>query len=195
VYPLKDGMAPIFTAQESPCDSYGKSNFEKHCWGYDHLNCLLGAPAFRGDNNVMLINVQESPCTSGKPDFLGCLGPYHWYGDLKKWTNTASTLIRIELEKRGFEISDRNPRVLKLSIRHATIHQGMFQVRAIVYLTVETGDGYKQEFIGDNSSGWSLYRASSGAVTRAVGAMLSDKNIITYLINKPLDEFGVEDDF
>ncbi len=145
------------------------------------------APAFAGDNNIMLIN--ENP--EGELfTHLGNLGPYKWYGDLKRWTNTASSLIRIELEDRGFEISDRNPKVLKLSIHRASVHQTNFQFRAIVYLIVETGDGYKHEYVGNNASGWSLYRASNGAITRAVGAMLSDKKIITYVTEKECPEIS-----
>ena len=145
------------------------------------------APAFSGDNNIMLIN--ENP-PGELFSSLGNLGPYQWYGDLKRWTDTATSLIRIELEQRGFEINDRNPKVLKLSIQRATVHQRNFQVRAIVYLTVETGDGYIHEYVGDNASGWSLYRACSGAVSRAVGVMLSDKKIITYVTAKPCPEIS-----
>jgi len=138
-------------------------------------------PAFTGNSSITLINDQESPGTGGKPDFLGSIGAHQWYGDLQKWTATAISLTNTELEERGFRIEDKQDTILKLCISRATVHQGVFQIRTIAYLTVETGDGYKKEFIGNNASGWTLYRACDGAITRAVGEMLSDETILAYI--------------
>ncbi len=141
-------------------------------------------PPFTGDSSITLINDQKSPGTDGKPDFLGNAGAAEWYGDLQKWTATAVSLTGSELEKRGFKVESNQVKTLKLSISRATVHSGVFQVRAIVYLTAETGDGYKKEFVGNNASGWTIYRACDGAVTRAVGAMLSNGPILAYIQKK-----------
>jgi hypothetical protein len=48
-------------------------------------------------------------------------------------------------------------------------------------LTVETGGGYNKEFVGNNASGMTIHRAFDGAITKAVGAMLSDETILVYI--------------
>lgn len=141
-------------------------------------------PEFTGEGGITLINAQESPGLDGKPDFLGSIGAQQWYGDLIKWTDTAIKLTTSELEKRGFKIEKEQSKVLKLSIPRVTVHQGVFQIRTIVHLTVETGDGYKKDFEGNNASGATFKRACDGAITRAVGAILSDETILTYIRQK-----------
>lgn len=50
-------------------------------------------------------------------------------------------------------------------------------------MAVETGDGYKRNYQANNT-GESFYRAGGGAITRAVAAMLNDKDILDYIEGK-----------
>ena len=139
------------------------------------------APEFSGSNAITVVNAQSSPGKAGKEEFLGSVGAVTWRGDLQKWTDTAVGLLKTELEKRGFNVTENAPKKLKLTITRANIYQGFAAIRSILYLKVETGDGYSREFEGNNASPWTLYRACDGAVTRAVGAMLNDDKILSYL--------------
>lgn len=50
-----------------------------------------------------------------------------------------------------------------------------------LYFAVETSSGYRQEYKVQDQSGFSLDRAASGAVSRAVERMFSDPNIINFI--------------
>lgn len=139
-------------------------------------------PAFTGNSSITLINDQESLGKNRKPDFIGRVVNTDYYADLKKWTATAISLTKSELEKRGFRVEDKQDKSLKFCISSTTLDHAFFQIRVIVYLIVETGDGYINEFIGNNASRWSSpYIACDGAITRAVGEMLSDETILAYI--------------
>lgn len=138
-------------------------------------------PDFSGSQAVTIVNAQTSAGKGGNEELLGSIGACTWMGDLQKWTDTAVGLLKTELEKRGFNVTEGQHRELRLAITRANVYQGAFQIRCILYLKVETGDGYTNEFVGNNASGWTLYRACDGAITRAVGAMLNDDTILAYL--------------
>ena len=72
---------------------------------------------------------------------------------------------------------------LKLAITRVNLFWGAWAIRCILSLRVETGDGYIQEFEGNNASPSTLYRACDGAVTKAVAALLNDGQIRQYLLN------------
>jgi hypothetical protein len=100
---------------------------------------------------------------------------------MQKWTDTAAGLLKSELEKRGFDVTQGSPKEIKLTVLRANLYWGFAAIRCILFLKVETSDGYTHEYEGNNASGWTLYRACDGAVTRAIAAMLEDKVILAYL--------------
>ena len=134
-------------------------------------------PEFRGGQPVNILNVQ----TNTRKIMLCREGYTNVYGNLHDWTETAVGLLKTELEKRDIVVAEDAPKVLKLAVNKANIYPGFCSMRCILYLKVETGDGYIAEFEGNNLSPWDYKRASSGAMTRAVGAMLNDNKILNYL--------------
>ena len=140
---------------------------------------------FSSNHSISFVNSQTSSddmtfATRGKHKFL-C--------NLQKWTDTAIEITQRELKSRGMNVAPNAPKSLKLSIETAQgTLQGRLQgtvvfwdVRCEVYLKVETGEGYVNSYLGDNRSPWDLYRATDGAVMRAVAEMLRDKEIVAYL--------------
>jgi len=93
----------------------------------------------------------------------------------------AAGLLKVELEKRGTKITKGAPKELRVSISRVNLFWGAWAIRCILYLSVETGDGYSKEYEGNNTSPWTLYRACDGAVTKAVAALLNDGKIRSYL--------------
>ena len=133
-------------------------------------------PDFRSNRDVTIVNVQPS-----KVELIGANMGHKWMGDKQKWTETATKLLKTELEKRGMIVTEGAQKELRISMPRANLFWGAFQIRCILYLKVETADGYTNEFVGNNASGATLYRACNGAITRAVGAMLNDNRILRYL--------------
>jgi hypothetical protein len=134
-------------------------------------------PEFSGSEAVTVVNGYTSP----KDLIIGSQGAHTWRGDMQKWTATAVGLLQSELGKRGFNVTGGAPKELKLTITRANVYWGFAAIRCILSLKVETGHGYTQEYEGNNASGWTLYRACDGAVTKAVAAILKDKEILAYL--------------
>uniref|UniRef100_UPI004048AA44 hypothetical protein n=1 Tax=Aliarcobacter sp. TaxID=2321116 RepID=UPI004048AA44 len=133
---------------------------------------------FSSNNSVSLINGQES---TNDVEFAS-KGIAKFTGNLQEWTNIAIQITKRELSKRNMIVTVEDPsKKLKLSIETVKGTFGAWVVRTEIRLTVETGDGYKNSYIGDNRSPASLNRASDGAVMRAVASMLNDPNIISYL--------------
>ena len=134
-------------------------------------------PDFTSNHAVAVINAQ----TSGKVELIGSQGFHKWMGDLQLWTDTAIGVLENELQMRKITVTGDATKELKLSVRHASVHFGFASIRCVLDLEVETGEGYRKEFEGNNSSPWTLYRACDGAVTRAVEAMLNDEDILKYI--------------
>lgn len=133
---------------------------------------------FSSNNSVSLINEQ----TSNNDVQFAAKGIAKFTGNLQEWTNTAIQITKRELSKRNMNVTNEDvSKKLKLSIETVNGTFGAWVIRTELRLNVETGDGYKNFYIGDNRSPASLDRASDGAVMRAVAAMLNDPNIISYL--------------
>ena len=141
-------------------------------------------PEFKIKEQVSIINAQ----TSTKEVLIGSQGIHKWLGNLQKWTDVASGLLKTELEKRGATVNEGSPKVLKLAITRVNLFWGFSAIRCILYLRVETEDGYIKEYEGNNASPWTLYRACDGAVTKAVAAVLNDEKIFRYIRSSTLKE-------
>ncbi|MFC1884377.1 hypothetical protein ACFL2O_06390 [Thermodesulfobacteriota bacterium] len=134
-------------------------------------------PEIRGGGSLAIINGYESPYLM----LIGMQGAHKWMGDMQQWTGTAAGLLKAELEKRKFRIIDGAPKTVKLKVVRAQIYWGFAAIRCILSLKAETGDGNTFEYEGNNASGWTLYRACDGAVTKAVTDLMKDPKIIAYL--------------
>lgn len=133
---------------------------------------------FSSNNSVSLINGQ----TSTNDVQFASKGIAKFTGNLQEWTDTAIQITKRELSKRNMNVTNEDvSKKLKLSIETVNGTFGSWVIRTELRLNVETGDGYKNFYIGDNRSPANIFRASDGSVMRAVAAMLNDPNIILYL--------------
>lgn len=132
---------------------------------------------FSSNNTISLVNAQSST----EDVLFASRGAHKFYGNFKKWTDTAIEISKRELNERGMNIEDDSQKSLKLSIETVNATFGFWVLRCEVTLKVETSDGYVKSYLGDNRSPASLYRAADGAVMRAVTEMLRDEKIVTYL--------------
>ena len=90
-------------------------------------------------------------------------------------------VLKTELKKNDITVSEDAPKVLKLTVTKVYMFCGTWNARCILYLRVETGDGYTKEFEGNNSSPEGYKGAGPLAVTKAVAAMLNNDKILGYL--------------
>ena len=122
---------------------------------------------------------------------------HKWWGNLRMWTDTATGLLRSELEKRDVIVIEESPKILKLSITHARLFWGFTTVGCTLNLRVETGDAYIVN-LEETVESTELYDSCDSAVTKAVAAMFNDQNIWDYLatsmVVKDSDCDGVPDD-
>jgi len=106
-------------------------------------------------NQVAITRNLENPLVSSE-DVMTFEVTTEWeelVGNEKSWTETAISLVKSELEKKGFVISDNANKELKLAITSKIqVIPVAFLTRCILYLRVETGNGYVKEFEGNNFS-------------------------------------------
>jgi len=134
-------------------------------------------PGFSGGSPITIINAQDQT----EAVLIGGQMGHKYFADLNQFTETATELLKTELAKKDIEIAEGAEKQLKLSVTSVQLYWGFAQIRCVLKVKVETLDGYIREFEGNNASGWTLYRACNGAITRAVGAMLNDDTILAYL--------------
>ncbi|MBW1849278.1 MAG: hypothetical protein JRJ27_19605 [Deltaproteobacteria bacterium] len=134
-------------------------------------------PDFTGQKSIHIINAHE---TSNIKLFY-VAGFHKYLGDMQLWTDTAVGVLRSELEIRNIPVKDTASKTITLKIAHANAYQGFASIRCIVTLEVETSEGHRKTFEGNNTSPWTLWRACDGAVTLAVTAMLNDDEILRFL--------------
>ncbi|MBN2398563.1 MAG: thrombospondin type 3 repeat-containing protein, partial [Deltaproteobacteria bacterium] len=120
-----------------------------------------------------------------------------WSANLLMWTDTAVELLEDELVKRGVIISERSPKILKLSITRAQLFWGFDAIGCILNLNVITGDGYTVN-IEETSAAKDLYETCDTAVSNAVAQMFQDRGIQDYLTTSKIfrdsDGDGVPND-
>ena len=146
---------------------------------------MVRKPEFEICKFITIINAQTD---TGKTPLGTCvqkytnLGAYthKWSGNLRLWTDTAVTVLKAELKRRGVTVTARAPKVLRLTITRACLFWGFNVVGCPINLRVDTGNGYTKNFEIDNRS-IDLYDSCDGAVAKAVAAMLNDEYIRSYL--------------
>jgi hypothetical protein len=134
-------------------------------------------PKISGKGAIIIKNNQ----IHGKEFVLVSQSGTTWKGDLGKWTDTAVSYLTVELAKRNLIVTETAPKILKVSITDANAIFATWIIRCKLNMRVETGDGYIKEFVGNNTSPGTLFRAADGAVMRAVVAALNDQGIVAYL--------------
>jgi hypothetical protein len=139
-------------------------------------------PEMNVKESVQIVNAQDQ----GKNFVFFSGRGSEWIGDLGEWTEKAAGLLKFELKKRNITIVDDARKTLKLAITRGKLSHEFLGVRCVVMLKVEAADGYSQEYEGNhiNSSPFAQqarYHAGAGAITKAVTALLNDRNIISYL--------------
>jgi len=112
---------------------------------------------------------------------IGSVGAHKWMGSLRNFTETVVFSLRMELANRKVRVGADSEKTLKLAVTKVALESGMWMARGLVYLTVETGEGFQKEFIGINSTPAGQFRAWDGAIALAVIDILNDKEILNYL--------------
>ncbi len=139
-------------------------------------------PEINVKDSVHIVNAQDQ----GKNIVFYSIAGSKWIGDLGEWTGQAAGLLKFELNKRNITIAEDAHKILKLAITEGKLSSEFSGIRCVVMLKVEAADGYAQEYEGNhiNHSPFAQqarYHAGAGAITKAVTALLNDKNIISYL--------------
>lgn len=132
-------------------------------------------------SSANLISIENSQ-TSSEPVAFATYYEHEFLANFKEWTESAIAITQRELSLRGMKIGYNESKKLHLSVVNIRGTFGFAVIRVELILRVETGDGYVTEYIGDNRSPATLYRAADGAVMRAVVEMLRDQKIVEYLI-------------
>lgn len=143
-------------------------------------------PPYRSSNSVSLLN-GHSPITEESILFTRVT---RVYGNLFDMTEAAIQVAARELQRRGMTISPDGSRSLTLSVNEVEFGGTNSTIHTNVSMHVESGNGSSQVFVGKNWSVLvgSLDRQIDGAIMRAVVAMLSDPEVISYLTNKSHSE-------
>ena len=141
---------------------------------------------FFANKDIDLINGQ----VSAENVLVVPRGPYPRgpYGDKlvanpRAWTDTVITILQKELNDRLTRVVKGADKKLILSVE--SVSAGKWYARGyepwqcVVYLKVETGDGYIKTFIGDVRSR-NVFRAADAALIRAVAEVLKDYDIWKY---------------
>jgi hypothetical protein len=132
---------------------------------------------FRVPNAVELRNAQDD----SQEVLLGQQGIHKYVADLRAWTDIAIATMQADLSERGMPASPSPARSLELAVTRATFYAGFANIRCIVMLDVETGDGFRASYEGNAASGMTLYKACDVAVARAVALALSHPRVLVYL--------------
>ena len=139
-------------------------------------------PPYQSSNSVSLLN-GHPPITEESILFTRVT---RVYGNLFDMTEAAIQVGTRELRRREMVISPDSSRSLTLSINEVEFGGTSSTVHTNVSMHVESGSGSSQVFVGKNWSVLvgSLDRQIDGAIMRAVVAMLSDPEIISYLTSE-----------
>ena len=140
-------------------------------------------PVVRGDQSVTVTNGQHATEDVVLGDTLGHFGRY--YGNLRQFTGEAVSVLTAAVQNWHREIASDRVKEVTLAVTQVrvTVEGLAFVASAYCVLTlmVETDDRNVAGFVADNTSPIGTKRACSGAVTRAVEAMLNDPKVGAYL--------------
>ena len=128
---------------------------------------------------ISVINAQAS-----KQDLLlGEAGAHDYYGSLRDITEAAVMHAKDELAKREVDVGADNgaDKTLSLKVTSAKMIKGMWVMRAVIDMSVETGDGLTKAYHAENASPMGVERAYNGAAAIAVIEIFSDPEILEYI--------------
>ncbi|MDF7823390.1 hypothetical protein P4B35_05155 [Pontiellaceae bacterium B12227] len=135
-------------------------------------------PVYTVASKVTLVNGQTDDTEIEYAHNMG----HTFVADKKDWTEQAIGIAERELNERGAGSAARNDKKLTLRVSDVQVSTGVWGFRGTLTLDVATGDGVAKTFKGEAPAA-NLYNASSGCLSAAVAAMLSDQTIMYYLTN------------
>ncbi|MDH5631566.1 MAG: hypothetical protein OEZ10_01080 [Gammaproteobacteria bacterium] len=112
---------------------------------------------------------------------------WQYYGDFRKWTEIAQSVLSSELSRMGFRVStNSNKKVLTLKVIRAEMIIPKFGTSQVVDISVQTGDGKTRIFSGKSNSGYAISpkaveATAESAITKALIHALQDSGIRDYL--------------
>jgi hypothetical protein len=130
---------------------------------------------FTSSNSVSLVN-------AGDETTLDL--PARWWATRRQWTDVCIAIARRELGKRGMAVDGAQPKVLKLAFESVETSVGAADVSSRAVMRLETGDGYRATYTGENRSfgvGSDYERQMDGIMMRTVKEMLQDPKVVAYL--------------
>lgn len=133
-------------------------------------------PMYTVVSKVTLLNNQPDTTEVLYAENMG----HDFLANLNEWTDKAIGITERELNERGALNAARNDKKLWLKVNSVSVSTGVWGFRGTLILEACTGDGVAKLFTGDAPSA-NLYNASSGSLSAAVGAMLSDPDFVAYL--------------
>ncbi len=131
------------------------------------------------NNKINIVNIQQSK--TNVP--IGVLSFVNHEANLNEWTEKSIELLKVELKKRGGEISEDGLKVLSLSVLSAHVETRSMGsgTRCNMTIHVETGDGYSTDISVVNNAGIGVDRPAGGAITLAITEILNNQAILNYL--------------
>lgn len=127
-------------------------------------------------STLSILNAQES---TDEVLFL-TNGPHEFHANLQEWTDVAVKMVERELTDHGVTIADSGERSIEMAVVSVTSTTGGWGFRTYVYLTAETGDGYKGVYNGQGPHNIVAFAANE-ALRQAVMKMLGDETIRQYV--------------
>lgn len=134
-------------------------------------------PEIQTSHSIALINNQSS----SEEIILIRLGPHKIKGRLDEVTDVAIRQLKKEMLTKGVSVQNDSSKHLKVSVTRVDAQMGAWLARGIVDVQIETGDGYKKVYTGNNRSPQGLYIIWDGAVALAVIDILNDPEIRDYI--------------
>jgi hypothetical protein len=138
------------------------------------------------DDAVQKLNISQPVAILNSSNKSGDIQIGEWdvYGNLHELTETAIQISKNSLSRQGIKISDSAGKVLKMRVDNARSEMGaLFGFKAIIRLSVKTGNGLEKTYTGEEShnNGYGTTSALEKSLGQCVQQMLNDKDIINYL--------------
>jgi|LGOV01.1.fsa_nt_gb hypothetical protein len=131
---------------------------------------------FHSNGSVNLVNVQTEGLI--RIDNSGAGG---MKVNLKDATDSAITLFRQELEKKGITSSDSSKKTISLSLERLYMGNYFVAIGCTATLSVKTASGISKTFVEQNTSGIGLPQACNFALTKVVASALNDNEIRSFI--------------
>lgn len=99
----------------------------------------------------------------------------------KLMTDALVKQLKVEMFKRGGEISENGYKSFKVTVTHAEATSSLLSFKSTMKVTVVLGNGITQKYEVHNTSTGSVPRTLNGAIARAVINILKNETVLEYL--------------